>query len=221
MPASSTTCGPPGRGRGGPAPRASRRAPRGPGRARSRGASGADPPGPSSSSGGQLAGEARRARVTARRAGRPGTRRRGRACRSVSIEPRHRAARASASPDGVAPGIDRAELRADVQVDAARPQRAVRAAAAPRWPSAISVSVIPNLEPPAPTARPGCVSGATSGLSRYRTSMRGAARSAGHRGERVRLLGRFDRDPAERPPSARGAGRGPEVGVGLADRPRA
>ena len=39
---------------------------------------------------------------------------------------------------------------------------------------AISVSVMPNFVAPAPTARPVSVSGATSGLSRYRTSMRGA-----------------------------------------------
>ncbi len=38
--------------------------------------------------------------------------------------------------------------------------------------SAISVSVIPNLDVPAPTANSARVSGATSGLSRYRTSSR-------------------------------------------------
>ena len=38
--------------------------------------------------------------------------------------------------------------------------------------AAISISVMPNLLDPAPTARPACVSGATSGLRRYRTSTR-------------------------------------------------
>ena len=84
----------------------------------------------------------------------------------VSIEPRHRAVDGERPPDGVAPGIDRAELRPDVQVDPTGPERRPGARRRPRSPSPSSVSVIPNLEPPAPTARPARVSGATSGLSR-------------------------------------------------------
>ena len=64
---------------------------------------------------------------------------------------------------------------------------------------AISISVIPNLEPPAPTARPGWVSGATSGFSRYRTSRRGPPPRRTSVCEGRRLLGRLDRDPAQRP----------------------
>ena len=64
-----------------------------------------------------------RARVPARRAGRPGTRRRRRACRTCRSSRATGAASASAAPDRVAPRVDRAELRPDVEVDAARPKR--------------------------------------------------------------------------------------------------
>ena len=81
-----------------------------------------------------------------------------------------------APPHGVAPRVHRAQLRADVEVDArgsaAAPSSGVAASAA-----VSSVSVIPNLLAPWPTASPAWVSGDTSGLSRSSTSS-GAARRA-------------------------------------------
>ena len=175
--------------------------------------------GVASSSAGQLTRESRGRRRRARPARRPGTRRRRRACRTSRWTPRHSAGNRQAAADRVAPGVDRAELRPDVQVDPARPERSVGGRRRARSRPAISISVIPNLEPPAPTASPACVSGATSGLSRYRTSSGGERRAVARAArQRRRLLGRLERrssGAARRRAAARDGGA--QVGVGLAD----
>ena len=184
-------------GRGRPASRPGRPASD---RARWRGGSAGDPRACASSS----AGSSRAKRSGAgpgSSAGGPGTRRRGRACRTSRSSRARAPTTASASPDGVAPRVHRAELRADVQVDAARPQRPVRRRR-PASMAVASVSVIPNFEAPAPTASPASVSGATSGLSRYSTSSavgrRARDRAPSHARPAPRLLGRFERDPPQR-----------------------
>ena len=88
--------------------------------------------------------------------------------------------------------------------------------------AASSSSRIPNLLAPAPTARPACVSGLTSGFRRRSTSSRGRPASpepgpAGVSRQRRRLDLRLDGDPAERRAVGRGPYGGPQVGVGLAD----
>ena len=85
-----------------------------------------------------------------------------------------------------------------------------------------SVSVMPNLDVPSPTASPAIVSGVTSGLSRTRTSSGGRPRRARDRRDgpsrsgprpRRRIPGR----PTAAAEPARGrADGGPQVGVGLA-----
>ena len=129
-----------------------------------------------------------------------------------------------AAPDGVAPRVDRAELRPDVEVDAARAERPVlgqardgarqlglghpelRAAVAdgqPRVRLRGHVRVEPEQDverrPPVP-AEPG---------------------ARGERRERVELLGALDRDPARRVAGGRGPDRGPQVAPRPCRSPRA
>ena len=137
----------------------------------------------------------------------------------VSIDPRQSAASASAlrTPSrhaSMAPSCDptcRWMPRGRSGADAPAPPPTSMA-------SPISDSVIPNFEPPAPTARPARVSGATSGLTRYRTSIGGApAPSPRCLGEGRRLVHRFDGHPGQRVAIDGGPDRGAEVGRGLAD----
>ena len=217
MPASRTTWRRRGRARGGRGRRASRRAQPARVPARSRVASVGGPSGTASSKG--RSSRAKRSGLgdgsSVGRTGKPPPRS---TVSNVSIEPRHRAASDERLAHRVAPRVDRAELRPDVEVDAARPERAVGAATGldgrRRSPSRSCRTCVA----PAPTARPVSVSGATSGLSRYRTSMRGASARRRRHGERLGLLGRLEGDPAQRLAVARGArGRGAQVGRRLAD----
>ena len=73
--------------------------------------------------------------------------------------------------------------------------RTERLPAARSTASVSSVSVIPNFDAPAPTARPACVSGATSGFERKRTSSGGRRRPVPAR----RIGERDQRAPAHRP----------------------
>ena len=77
------------------------------------------------------------------------------------------------APDGVAPGVDGAQLGADVEMDPARPDRPPACVVSHSTRPVASVSVRPNFEVPSPTASPGIVSGTTSGLRRTRTSSAG------------------------------------------------
>jgi hypothetical protein len=110
---------------------------------------------------------ARTARVRGRRSprDRPGSRRRGRRCRT-SRSSRARARPARAPSDGVAPRVDGAELRPDVEMDAAWRSRPVRAATRFDGGRDLGLGPYRTWRCPAPTARPVSVSAATSGLSR-------------------------------------------------------
>ena len=154
----------------------------------------------------------------ARRAGGPGTRRRGRACRTSRSSHASSAVDREGLADGVPPGVDRAELRSDVQVDAARPQTARPRRRRPSTAAAISVSVIPNFEAPAPTARPAerlrsdvgvePVEDVEPRVRRPRATARAPARAASSR--------RFEGHPAQRILDGRPS-RGAQVARRLAD----
>ena len=61
--------------------------------------------------------------------------------------------------------------------------------------SPISDSVMPNFEPPAPTARPASVSGATSGIDPVEDIDRWRGRSPGEAGQGGRLVDRLEGHP--------------------------
>ena len=104
-------------------------------------------------------------RRRARRRRRPGSRRRDRACRSRRSH--HARARRPPQHAGRRRATHRPHRAASRRGGGSRAGRSGPGGRLrPRSRSAISASVIPNFEPPAPTARPGRVSGATSGFSR-------------------------------------------------------
>ena len=209
------------RGRGGRVPRASRLVRRGTGRARSRGGSGGGPPG------WRRAAPAAPGRTVAGRGdGSPnGPTGNPPPTSSVSksgLVAAQQGERGEAAPDRVAPRVDRAELRSDMEVDAARHGAGPPARRRPRSPPPAPSRSSRTSSRRRPTASPACVSGATSGLSRNRTSMGG--RSPRPRPARRAIAARavaprprFDRDPAQRWPLGRRPDRRPQVGVGLAD----
>ena len=135
---------------------------------------------------------------------------------NVSIEPRHRAVTASprrtaSRHASTAPSCEPTcrWMPRDRSGPSGPPPRSMA--------SAISISVIPNFEPPAPTARPGWVSGATSGLSRYRTSRRGAAIRRAIEASAAASSGDSSDTQRSGRPSRAARDRGPQVRVGLAD----
>ena len=119
-------------------------------------------------------------------------------------------------PDGVAPRVDRAQLRADVEVDPARPERPVRSAARRDGLGDLHLGH-PELGSAGPDSQPG------RGLRRHvrvqpiEDIEPLGARPTDDGGQRGCLLGRLDRDPAERPAVAGGAGCRSQIRRRLAD----
>ena len=127
------------------------------------------------------------------------------------------------SPHGVAPRVDRAQLRADVEVDPARSQRATAVAAEPLDERGRLGLGQPELRRALTDGQLGDGVGHHVRIEpdedverRSRTDPQpGAARQAG---QDLGLVGRFEGDPQERAVAAgRGADRLAQVGIGLAD----
>ena len=122
--------------------------------------------------------------------------------------------------DGIAPCVDRPELRAHVQVDAAGPQRAVPGKSRQRG-RQLGLGH-PELGGPATNGEPVVGLGLDVGVEAQQHVQRRAAAGpepgpAGDGGQRVELLRALDRDPAQRVAGGRGADGRAKVRVGLAD----
>ena len=126
------------------------------------------------------------------------------------------------APDGIPPGVDRAQLRPDVQVDAARPDGTGGMRADPLdEPGRLGLGH-PELRPSVTDRE------ARDGLGRdvgvepdedvegrpVAAAEPGAPRHPGHD---LRLVGRFEGDPQERGAGRRRPDRRPQVRIGLAD----
>jgi hypothetical protein len=139
---------------------------------------------------------------------------------STSRSTRATGPRAPAPCGRVAPRVDRAELRADVEVDATLAGAAHPGRRRHRW-RRRSPSRSCRTSCRRRHGRPRSVSGATSGLSRYRTSSLGARAASASSASAAASSGDSIAIQRSGWPCRCGTRRGPKIRRRLADRPRA